>query len=87
MSEYKREDVEVFLKNQLQLLPEEIAETIEEAEEFLEDCFAVVCNTKKDVRAYFDDEGVDICGMSDDELLSQPEVFELSGGRYLIVEA
>lgn len=84
---YKKEDVEVFLKNQLQLLPEEIASDYEEAVEFLEDCCAVVCGSKKDVRLYFEEEGVDLCGMEEEELLAQPEVFKLSGGRYLIVEA
>ena len=38
-------------------------------------------------KQYFEEEGVDLCGMSLDELLEQPEVFTLSGGRYLIVEA
>lgn len=83
----KREDAEVFLKNQLQLLPEEIASDIDEAIEFLEDCCAVTLPNKKEVRAYFEDEGVDLEGMNDDELLAQPEVFALPGGRFLVVEA
>lgn len=83
----KREDAEIFLKNQLQLLPEEIASDVDEAIDFLEDCLAVTLPNKKEVRAYFEDEGVDLEGMSDEELLNQPEVFALPGGRYLVVEA
>ena len=48
---------------------------------------AIVCKNKKEVKQYFEEEGVDICGMSDEELLEQPEVFPLERGRYLIVEA
>ena len=44
------------------------------------------CKNKKEVKQYFEEEGVDLCGMSTEELLEQPEVFALSGGRYLIVE-
>ena len=32
-----------FLEHQNQLFPEEVAETMEEADAFLEDCMAVVC--------------------------------------------
>ena len=48
---------------------------------------AILCRNKKEVKQYFEEEGVDLCGMSEEELLEQPEVFALSGGRYLIVEA
>ncbi len=87
MSTYSEQDLQSFLEQQLQLFPEPVAETQEEAEYFLEDCMAVICRNRKEVRAYFEEEGVDLCGMNDEELLEQPEVFELSGGRYLIVEA
>ena len=40
---YDDEVLEVFLEKQLQLFPEEVADTPEAAEEFLEDCMAVVC--------------------------------------------
>lgn len=76
-----------FLEQQEKLLKEPVAETIEEAEEFLEDCMAVVVKNIREVRSYFEDEGVDIAGMSDDELEKAEEVFALSDGRYLIVEA
>ena len=87
MQSFSEQDLQIFLENQLQLFPEPVAQTLEEAEYFLEDCMAVLCKSKKDVRQYFKEEGVDLCGMSAEELLEQPEVFALSDGRYLIVEA
>ena len=87
MSTFSEQDLQLFLDRQLQLFPEPVAETLEEAEYFLEDCMAVVCAGEKEVRRYFEDEGVDLCDMSTEELLEQPEVFALSGGRYLIVES
>lgn len=86
MREYDDECLYYFLEHQEQLLPERIVETPEEAEEFLEDCMAVVVKNIKGVRAYFEDEA-DITGMSDDELLDASEVFALPSGRFLIVEA
>ena len=83
---YDDEVLEVFLEKQLQLFPEEVADSLEEAEEFLEDCMAVVCKNLKEVKEYFDEAGTDISGMSDDEILEASEVFELPSGRYLIVE-
>ena len=79
--------VQYFLENQLQLLKEKVAETPEEAEGFLEDCMAVVCKNIKEVRAYFEDEGADIAGMSNEDLAEAEEVFSIPDGRYLIVEA
>ena len=76
-----------FLEQQQQLFKEPVAETMEEAQEFLEDCMAVVCKNLREVRAYFEDEGADIAGMSNDELAEASEVFALPDGRYLIVEA
>ena len=78
--------LEYFLAHQEQLLPEPVAETIEEAEEFLSDCMAVICKDLKDVKDYFDEEGVDISGLSLDNLEELEEVFALPSGRYLIVE-
>ena len=86
MYEYDDEVLDTFLENQSQLFPENVADTPEAAEEFLEDCMAVVCNNIKDVRDYFDEAGADISGMSDDELIEQSEVFSLPSGRFLIVE-
>lgn len=83
---YKKESVETFLKNQGRLYDESVAETYEEAEEFLEDCMAVEVKTLKEVRRYLDEAGADVEGMSEDELKDASEVFALPSGGYLIVE-
>ena len=79
--------LQAFLDQHDKLFKEPVAETLEDAEEFLEDCMAVVCKNLKEVRAYFEDEGADIAGMSNEELAEASEVFALPDGRYLIVEA
>lgn len=86
MYEYDEEVLNTFLEEQAQLFSEEVAQTPEAAEEFLEDCMAVVCEDIHEVRDYFEDAGSDISGMSDDELLDQSEVFSMPSGRFLIVE-
>ncbi|MBO5372401.1 MAG: glyoxalase [Lachnospiraceae bacterium] len=86
MGEYNEECLEVFLKNQKKLFSEEVASNIEEAEAFLEDCMAVVCDSLEEVKEYFEESGMDISGMSDQEIEEAAEVFILSNGRYLIVE-
>lgn len=75
-----------FLKKQGQLFDEPVADSYEEAEAFLEDCMAVVVKTVADVREYLDESGMDVEGLSDEELLDESEVFALSDGTYLIVE-
>lgn len=84
---YDKVCLQAFLDQQDKLFKEPVAETLEDAEEFLEDCMAVVCKNLKEVRAYFEDEGADIAGMSNEELAEASEVFALPDGRYLIVEA
>ena len=86
MYEYDEECLKVFLKKQLQLFDEPVAESIDEAEAFLEDCMAVVVNSLKEVRDYFDENGTDISDMSDEDLEEASEVFALPSGRYLVVE-
>lgn len=86
MYEYDEEVLNTFLEKQAQLFSEEVAQTPEAAEEFLEDCMAVVCEDIHEVRDYFEDAGSDISGMLDDELLDQSEVFSMPSGRFLIVE-
>ena len=49
MKEYDDAVLECFLKNQGQLFPEPVAETLEEAEEFLEDCMATVAESLEEV--------------------------------------
>ena len=83
---YDEECLRVFLKNQEQLFDEPVAETLEEADEFLDDCMAVVVDSLDEVREYFDENGADISYMSDEELEDASEVFPLPNGQYLIVE-
>lgn len=86
MYEYDEECLKVFLEKQLQLFDEPVAETLEEAEVFLEDCMAVVVDSLDEVRDYFEENGADIAEMTDDELEEASEVFPVSDGRYLVVE-
>ena len=86
MYEYDEECLRFFLKMQSQLFDDPVAETLEEAEAFLEDCMAVVVDSIKEVREYFEESGADIDGMSDEELEEASEVFALPNGQYLIVE-
>lgn len=86
MYEYDEECLKSFLEKQLQLFDEPVAETLEEAEAFLEDCMAVVVGSLDEVRDYFEENGADITEMSDDELEEASEVFAISDGRYLVVE-
>ncbi len=82
MENYDARVIDCFLRNQLQLFPEPLAETPEEAREFLEDCFAQVVRGRKQVRQYFDEVGTDIEG----DILDAAEVFDIGDGRFLIVE-
>ena len=49
MREYDDAVLECFLDKQLQLFPEAVAETLDEAEDFLEECMAVVVDSVDDV--------------------------------------
>lgn len=86
MPEFDQAVVTCFLENQSQLFPEPVAETPEEAIVFLEECMALVVSSKKEVWEYFDEEGVDLEGMDEDDILDAGEVFDVGDGRYLIVE-
>lgn len=86
MNGYSEECLNVFLRDQGKLFDEPVAETPEEAEAFLEDCMAVVVDSLKEVREYFEESGADVEHMSDEELEDASEVFALLDGKYLIVE-
>ena len=86
MYEYDEECLQTFLRKQSQLFEDPVAETLPEAEAFLEDCLAVVVDSLDEVRDYFEENGMDISGMSDEELEEASEVFPLPSGQYLIVE-
>ena len=86
MYEYDEECLKTFLENQGQLFDEPVAETLEEAEAFLEDCMAVVVNSIQQVQEFLEEEGLDVDGMSLEEIEEAAEVFPLPSGQYLIVE-
>lgn len=86
MREFDDDVLECFLENQLQLFPERVAETLDEADEFLLDNMAVVVDSVAEVVEFFEEEGIDIEGAMDDEILDADEVFDIGDGRYLIVE-
>lgn len=47
---------------------------------------AAVVDSLDEVREYFEESGIDVDGMSDEELEEASEVFALPNGQYLIVE-
>ena len=73
MNEFSEECLITFLRNQEQLFPEPVAETVEEAEAFLEDCMAVVVDTLEEVKEYFEENGMDVDEMSMNELEENPK--------------
>ena len=75
MNEFDEECLNVFLENQSQLFEEAVAETL-----------AVVVENIDEVKEFLEEEGMDIQGMSDEELEEAAEVFPIPDGRYLIVE-
>lgn len=86
MNGYSEECLRTFLKEQGKLFDEPVADNLEEAEAFLEDCVAVVVESIQEVREYFEEEGVDVEGMTQEDLEEASEVFALPDGTYLIVE-
>ena len=86
MYEFDEAVLKCFLKNQLQLFPERVADNPEAAESFLEECMAVVVDSVEEVIEFFEDEGLDLDGAEGEEILEAAEVFDIGDGRYLIVE-
>ena len=85
--EYDEVCLNYFLEHQSQLFDENVADSLEEAEAFLEDCMAVICDSIKEVIQFLDESGADVSGMSNHEIEEAEEVFSLPDGRYLVVEA
>lgn len=86
MHEFDDVVLQCFLDNQEQLFPEPVADSLEEAEAFLEECMAMVVNSAREVWEYFDEQGIDMEGADEEEILSADEIFDIGDGRYLIVE-
>ena len=87
---FKRSEecLQTFLNMQSQLFDEPVVYDLEEAEDFLEECFAQYCSNIKELRQIMDDEGMDVSELSDAELEEQLEVFKLdNNGGYFFVEA
>lgn len=76
---------EFFLENQDRLFPKPVAENVEEALMFLQDCFAGVFADVDELKEFMEDEGIDITEY--DDITEALEVFALPDGRYLYVEA
>ncbi len=85
--EYDKVVLQAFLEKQLQLFPEKVAETEEEAADFLDECMAVVVNSVREVWEYFDEAGLDVEEYDEKTILDAEEVFEIGDGRFLILEA
>lgn len=86
MYEYDEECLKTFLEKQSQLFDEPVASSLEEAEAFLEDCMAVVVDSIEEVRQFLEEEGLDVDGMSLEEVEEASEVFAIPNGKYLVVE-
>ena len=83
---FDKDVLNFFLENQNRLFDEDVAETLDEAEDFLEEVCAQVVDNIDEVIEYFEEMGSDIDGMDVDEIEEQAEVFKLPDGRYLVVE-
>ncbi|MCR5302599.1 MAG: glyoxalase [Lachnospiraceae bacterium] len=84
---FDKDVINYFLENQSQLFDEDVASTPAEAQDFLEDAMAEVVDDVEEIMEYFDEMGVDTDGLSEEEILQQPEVFALPDGRYLVVNS
>jgi len=88
MNEFDEVVLKCFLDNQEQLFSKTVMSTYEEAEDFLVDSMAVIVNSVREIWEFFEEEGLDLEGMSEEEdILEASEVFVIGDGRYLIVEA
>lgn len=85
MYEYDEECLQAFLEQQGKLFDEPVADTLEEAEAFGRLHGAVV-NNIEEVKEFLEEEGMDVDGMSMEEIEEAAEVFALPSGQYLIVE-
>ena len=77
---FDKKVLQVFLRQQGKLFDEPVAGNEEEAEEFLEDVCAVVCDNADEVLEYLDEE-MDVSGYLKEEILELEEVFPIGDGR------
>ena len=91
MTQFDAKVLDAFLEQQEKLFPEIVAETREEADDFLAECMAVVVESKQEVWDYFEEEGVDIAGMDElkkemikiVDILKNPEEYYKKGIRQI----
>ncbi len=81
---FDEEVLKAFLEQQKKLFDEPVANTIDEAEAFLDEVFAVVCENEEEVMEYLDEE-MDISEYTMEQVLELEEVFHVGDGRYLVV--
>jgi phage-related minor tail protein len=86
MHEYDEAVIRCFLENQGQLFDKPVAETVEEADDFLVDCLAEVVDSIDEVRECLDEFGMDMSDLDDEELAEAAEVFAMPDGKFLVVE-
>ncbi len=85
-SEYDEAVLDAFLEQQEKLFPEAVAESREEAEEFLTDSMAVVVDSIEEAIDYLEELGMDVAEMEAEDIAEAEEVFAVGDGRYLIVD-
>ena len=85
-NEFDEAVLDAFLEQQEKLFPEAVAETREEAEEFLTDSMAVVVDSITEAIDYLEELGMDVTDMEPEEIAEAEEVFAVGDGRYLIVD-
>lgn len=83
---YDDKVISAFLDKQLELYPEPVADSPEEASDFLEDTMAAVADSRSEVLEYLDEVGVDTEGLTEEEIFGMPEIIDVEDGRYLILE-
>ncbi|MBQ9334355.1 MAG: glyoxalase [Lachnospiraceae bacterium] len=83
---YDERVITAFLDHQLDLYPEPVADSAEEAGDFLEETMAAVADSRREVTEYLEEVGVDTEGLSEEEIFAMPEIIEVGDGRYLILE-
>ena len=88
MNEITKEYAKAFLDQQEKLFDFPVADNVEEALEFLQDCDAYVCDTLKDALLYFEESGYDVEGITEKNIDYNEflELFKMPDGKYLIVE-
>ena len=85
-NEYDEAVLDAFLEQQEKLFPEPVAESREEADDFLSDSMAVVVDSIEEAIEYLEELGMDVAGMEEDDIAEAEEVFAVGDGRYLIVD-